>query len=158
MFGMDVLCCDKTGTLTKNELIIDPKEIWLATDHDTHSSSTTSSSREANVDELLVTACLACKTENQEPIDRAITSAAPEAARSARENFRVLKFVPFNPVDKRAEAHVEETHLAKTDDKAQQSPTTSSSSGPPALRRRRRFRASKGAPNVMVAHAGLPGE
>ena len=87
---MDVICLDKTGTVTQNRLSVESLE--------PRSSS--------SPDELLHLAALASDEATQDPIDLAILAAAREHGLSdgpAREAF-----VPFDPDTKRSEAQVRE--------------------------------------------------
>ncbi len=77
--GMDVLCTDKTGTITENRLA-------LATTFPFHGFSE---------DDVLRAAAFACDPSTQDPIDLAILSAA--AARGLRERRERLEFLPFDP-------------------------------------------------------------
>ncbi len=90
MAGMDVLCSDKTGTLTQNRLAVgEPEPV-----------------EERDPAEIVLWAALACDPENDDdPIDRAILSALPEP--SMLEGYRRIAFQPFDPVRKRADAEVE---------------------------------------------------
>jgi H+-transporting ATPase len=86
--GMDVLCSDKTGTLTQNRLTLgDPLPL-----HGVTSS------------EVLEAGLLASRPEDHDPIDDAIL-AAPNASAVTRP-YRAIRFDPFDPVRKRAEATV----------------------------------------------------
>jgi H+-transporting ATPase len=88
MAGMDVLCSDKTGTLTKNELTLgDPVVIGASDAHD-----------------LVLAAALASKTESNDSIDLAVRRGLPDEAK-LRE-FVQTTFRPFDPVSKRTEAEV----------------------------------------------------
>jgi H+-transporting ATPase len=89
MASIDVLCADKTGTLTQNRLAVSRTAVIAAVDED----------------ELLQMAALACDSSDDDPIDRAILAATPEQRSS--EGFRVVVFEPFDPVHKRAAATVE---------------------------------------------------
>ncbi len=87
MAGMDILCSDKTGTLTKNELTLgDPVLIGAKSN-----------------DELLQAADLTCERDAPDPIDLAILRAMGDRPPSGK----VIQFVPFDPVRKRAEATVQ---------------------------------------------------
>ena len=77
--GMDVLCTDKTGTITENRLA-------LAATFPFHGLSE---------DEVLHAAALACDSSTQDPIDLAILSAAE--GRGLYEKRERLEFVPFDP-------------------------------------------------------------
>src|SRR5581483_5316090 len=83
--AMDVLCTDKTGTLTENRLHVG--EVWAAPP--------------ATPDELLRLAGLASDAAGQDPIDVALLAAAPAAGPARR-----IGFVPFDPSTKRTEATV----------------------------------------------------
>jgi H+-transporting ATPase len=86
MAGMDILCSDKTGTLTQNRLTLGEPQLFEA----------------ADAGELILTAALASKAENNDSIDSAILKgvATPEALNT----FEALAFIPFDPVNKRTEA------------------------------------------------------
>jgi len=93
MAGVDVLCADKTGTLTKNQLTAgEPVPIGLGyTKRD-----------------VLLYAALASREEDKDPIDLAVLSAASkEGVMEELRKYRVIKFTPFDPVIKRTEALVE---------------------------------------------------
>ncbi|MCH0561709.1 plasma-membrane proton-efflux P-type ATPase [Streptomyces sp. MUM 2J] len=85
--GIDVLCSDKTGTLTQNRLAVATP--WTAPG--------------ADAAELLAAAALASRAEDRDPIDLAVLAAAPQEADSGGE---VVAFTPFDPVSKRTEATV----------------------------------------------------
>ena len=82
--GIDMLCSDKTGTLTQNRLAVAAR--WTATGSD---------------DELLGVATLASRAEDNDLIDLAVIAAAGE-----RPALRVDQFIAFDPVSKRTEALV----------------------------------------------------
>ena len=92
MAGMDILCSDKTGTLTQNRLT-------LGTPHTVDGVDT---------DELLLIAALASKAENNDSIDSAVIGALDDPNRL--EGFDALAFMPFDPVGKRTEATVREAN------------------------------------------------
>ncbi|MCV7344256.1 plasma-membrane proton-efflux P-type ATPase [Mycolicibacterium rhodesiae] len=81
--GMDLLCSDKTGTLTQNQLAV--AAVWTA---DGVSEQT-----------LLATAALASRAEDNDPIDLAVLASAVQVPAA-----EVSVFVPFDPVSKRTEA------------------------------------------------------
>ncbi len=87
--GMDLLCSDKTGTLTQNQLTLGEP------------FSLPGVSRE----ELLLSAALASRGEDQDPIDLAVLGKVPASANLP--GYRVLHFQPFDPVHKRTEATVQ---------------------------------------------------
>jgi len=91
MAGMDVLCTDKTGTLTRNALAVGEPDVIAAKD----------------ADELLLAAALASRTDQvDDPIDAAIVGALDNSDERLRP-YRVVAFEPFDPVRKRAEAEIE---------------------------------------------------
>lgn len=84
--GMDVLCSDKTGTLTKNELTLgDPFLLPGVTKA-----------------EILRAAALASRAEDQDAIDLAVLAGAKETVDD--ELPAVEHYQPFDPVNKRTEA------------------------------------------------------
>ena len=84
--SIDVLCADKTGTLTRNELKVTAIRPMPGFD-DSH---------------VLGMAALASSEGGQDPVDGAIRSAAAQAA--ASDLPKLSKFVPFDPSTKMSEA------------------------------------------------------
>jgi H+-transporting ATPase len=90
MAGMDVLCSDKTGTLTKNKLVVGDPALFEAKDSD----------------EILLAAALASRVDNEDdPIDGAILKALGSTDKLA--GYRQAGFEPFDPVRKQADADIE---------------------------------------------------
>ncbi|HET6378243.1 MAG TPA: plasma-membrane proton-efflux P-type ATPase, partial [Methylocella sp.] len=89
MAGMEVLCSDKTGTLTQNRLTLGEISSW----------------GEANPQQVLRAAALASRAEDQDPVDLAVLAGVkdPESLRG----YTQTAFVPFDPVTKRTEASVQ---------------------------------------------------
>ncbi len=87
MAGMDVLCSDKTGTLTKNELTLGEPIVMGADD----------------AEDLVLAAALASREEDADPIDSAIVA---RVDRGDLSHFTTDHFEPFDPVRKRADAEV----------------------------------------------------
>jgi len=87
---LDVLCSDKTGTLTRNELAL------------------TAIHPEPGFDEahVLAMAALASSDGGEDPVDAAIRAAATKAntANPPKLTFKLTKFVPFDPATKMSEA------------------------------------------------------
>ena len=82
--GMDILCSDKTGTLTKNELTVgDVMAI------------------EKSIDDVLFTAALASNIQGDDPIDKAILSKIKNL--DELKKYKIDKAIPFDPVIKRTE-------------------------------------------------------
>ncbi|HUO04348.1 MAG TPA: plasma-membrane proton-efflux P-type ATPase [Candidatus Binataceae bacterium] len=88
MAGMDVLCSDKTGTLTKNQLKLGKPVVFAA----------------RSEQDLILSAALASGTEGGDTIDDAILSALHDPGEM--KACRVTRFSPFDPVRKRTEAEV----------------------------------------------------
>jgi H+-transporting ATPase len=86
--GIDVLCCDKTGTLTRNELAVVSVGTMFGFD-------------EAHV---LALAALASSEGGQDPVDVAIRAAS--ARQKVADGPALVDFLPFDPSVKRAEATV----------------------------------------------------
>ncbi|AES73783.1 putative proton-exporting ATPase [Medicago truncatula] len=87
MAGMDVLCSDKTGTLTLNKLSVDKNLIEVF-------------AKGVEKDYVILLAARASRTENQDAIDAAIVGMLADP-KEARAGVREVHFFPFNPVDKR---------------------------------------------------------
>lgn len=86
MAGVDILCSDKTGTLTKNQLTLgDP--IPLAA---------------PDPQEIVLAAALASRIEDGDVIDSAVVAAL--ADRDVLSTYMVSEFIPFDPVSKRTQA------------------------------------------------------
>jgi H+-transporting ATPase len=93
MAGMDILCSDKTGTITTNRIVVTetvPMGSYTETD-------------------IIRYACMASKKENQDVIDNAIFKKAEEfdTLKNVQSQYSVLNFKPFDPVSKRTEADIE---------------------------------------------------
>jgi H+-transporting ATPase len=93
MAGVDVLCSDKTGTITKNELTVVTAQTF----------------GKFTFDDILLFGTLASREENRDPIDDAVIAKAKEnrSIAASLSNYQVLDFKPFDPVSKRTEATVE---------------------------------------------------
>ncbi|KAL7193899.1 hypothetical protein ACSBR2_025523 [Camellia fascicularis] len=87
MAGMDVLCSDKTGTLTLNKLSVDKNLIEVFANG-------------VDKEHVMLLAARASRTENQDAIDAAIVGMLADP-KEARAGIREVHFFPFNPVDKR---------------------------------------------------------
>ncbi len=88
MAGMDVLCSDKTGTLTQNKLTLgEPFCVDGVT-----------------ADEVILSAALASRAENRDTIDLAVLGGLKDGQQLS--SYRVTHFQPFDPVHKRTEATV----------------------------------------------------
>lgn len=87
MAGMDVLCSDKTGTLTLNRLTVDRNLIEVF-------------AKDMDKDTVVLLAARASRLENQDAIDTAIINMLADP-KEARANITEVHFLPFNPVDKR---------------------------------------------------------
>ncbi|PSS18162.1 ATPase [Actinidia chinensis var. chinensis] len=87
MAGMDVLCSDKTGTLTLNRLTVDRNLIEVF-------------NNDMDKEMVVLLAARAARLENQDAIDTAIVNMLADP-KEARANITEVHFLPFNPVDKR---------------------------------------------------------
>ncbi|MGZ4939574.1 MAG: HAD-IC family P-type ATPase, partial [Halobacteriota archaeon] len=92
MAGVDILCSDKTGTITKNELTL----------ADTHPLESFTS------EDVLRCAVLASRAEDQDPIDATIIAHAKDEhlVDAQLGAYETTTFVPFDPVSKRTEATI----------------------------------------------------
>jgi H+-transporting ATPase len=90
--GLDVLCSDKTGTLTLNELTVEDPIVLDKT---------------ITAEELLFNSGLAAAPTNRDAIDSAVIGALTAAQLEQMESeYEVLEFVPFDPVSKRTVSYV----------------------------------------------------
>ena len=85
--SLDVLCIDKTGTLTRNELAVAAIRAMPGFDES----------------RVLALAALASADGGQDPVDAAVRAAAVSQKPNA-EVLTVTKFVPFDPATKMSEA------------------------------------------------------
>ena len=91
MASMDILCSDKTGTLTRNRLTLGNIELFDAGDGQ----------------EVLLAAALASREEDRDAIDEAILQGLSD--REHIRHFKQTAFVPFDPVHKRTEATIRDS-------------------------------------------------
>ena len=93
MAGMDVLCSDKTGTITQNKITL--------------SEFVPFGNFKEN--DLLLYGSLASREEDNDPIDNAILlkAKASEPLKTKIESYKIKEFKPFDPVIKHTEATVE---------------------------------------------------
>ncbi len=89
MAGVDILCSDKTGTLTQNKLTLGEPVPFAAKD----------------TQELILMGALASKEENQDALDLAVIGGLQR--KESLEAYSQLKFSPFDPVCKRTEAIIQ---------------------------------------------------
>uniref|UniRef100_A0A1J3J2K9 Plasma membrane ATPase n=1 Tax=Noccaea caerulescens TaxID=107243 RepID=A0A1J3J2K9_NOCCA len=87
MAGMDVLCSDKTGTLTLNKLSVDKNLIEIF-------------KKGIDTDMAVLMAARAARLENQDAIDTAIVSMLSDP-KEARAGIQELHFLPFSPANRR---------------------------------------------------------
>jgi H+-transporting ATPase len=90
--GIDILCSDKTGTLTRNELAVMSVRAMPGFD-DGH---------------VLALAALASSDGGQDPVDAAIRAAA--ARQPVTDELELVNFLAFDPTVKRSEATVREAN------------------------------------------------
>jgi H+-transporting ATPase len=89
--GVDVLCSDKTGTLTQNKLTLgDPFGV-----------------DGIPAEQVILNAALASRAENNDTIDLAILGCLKND--QALKDYQVVHFQPFDPVHKRTEATIKGT-------------------------------------------------
>ncbi|KAJ1547633.1 hypothetical protein HK405_005321 [Cladochytrium tenue] len=134
--SMSILCSDKTGTLTLNELTFDVP--FLANKGSTNDDFVGSGVQYTDQD-LLLTSFFASEPGAQDAIESAIRAAAQErveilASRTEHDltipGYKINNFIPFNPTSKYTEATVTDLETGK------------------------QFRCIKGAPQVIVRMVG----
>ncbi|MBI3737577.1 MAG: plasma-membrane proton-efflux P-type ATPase [Chloroflexi bacterium] len=89
--GMDVLCSDKTGTITENRLSVAKLSSYVYQDEN----------------DLLRLGAMACDPSTQDPLDLAILQRAQECGVSPDFDLR-RQFLPFEPATKRSEAYFQQ--------------------------------------------------
>ncbi len=88
--GVDMLCADKTGTLTQNKLTLgDPFGV-----------------NNFPADQVILNGALASRAENNDTIDLAVLGGLKD--KDAMKGYDVVHFQPFDPVHKRTEATVKD--------------------------------------------------
>jgi H+-transporting ATPase len=86
--GVDILCADKTGTLTQNKLTLgDPFAV-----------------NNVPAEQVLLNAALASRADNNDTIDLAVLDGLKN--KDALKGYQEIHFRPFDPVHKRTEATV----------------------------------------------------
>lgn len=89
--GVDVLCSDKTGTLTQNKMSIGEPELY----------------NNFTEKDLLLYAILASRKENNDPIEMPIFIKASELGiEQTFSPYTQEKFIPFDPIRKRTDATI----------------------------------------------------
>ncbi len=88
MAGIDVLCSDKTGTLTQNKLTLGEPFCVQGT----------------NSNQLIEYASLASRLEDEDPIDLAVLERLQKD--TSWDTYKIISYQPFDPIQKRTEAEV----------------------------------------------------
>ncbi|MFZ5452249.1 MAG: plasma-membrane proton-efflux P-type ATPase [Thermodesulfobacteriota bacterium] len=90
MAGVNILCSDKTGTLTLNQLTLGEPVTFAAQDQQ----------------ELIMWGALASKEEDRDPIDLAVLEGLKD--KQVVSGYHQTQFMPFDPVGKRTESTIKD--------------------------------------------------
>ncbi len=89
--GVDILCSDKTGTLTQNRMTISNPVVFAG----------------HTVKELMLCAALSSKEEDRDPMEVPIFEYIQKTEGTDElKKYQQMKFTPFDPISKRTEASV----------------------------------------------------
>ncbi len=88
--GIDILCSDKTGTLTQNKLTLSDTVGFGSTE----------------MEQIILCGALASREEDKDPIDNAVISSLKDV--KILSSYQTIHFQPFDPVHKRTEATVKD--------------------------------------------------
>ena len=88
--GVDVLCSDKTGTLTKNQLTLGDVSLIDA----------------KNDQDVIFAGALASRSSDHDAIDDAVINAVKD--KSKLSEWEITKYTPFDPIIKRTEAQLKD--------------------------------------------------
>ena len=88
--GVDVLCSDKTGTLTLNQLTLQTPITFNNT----------------STDDIILAASLACQKNSTDALDLAVLKAMKDP--KILDQYQPIDFVPFDPVNKKTIGHVKD--------------------------------------------------
>jgi H+-transporting ATPase len=96
MAGVDILCSDKTGTITLNAIKVAEVVPFQG----------------FTKKEVLLCGTLASREEDQDVIDNAVIENA-RVEQTASADYKVVEFKPFDPVSKKTEATIEDNSSSK---------------------------------------------
>jgi H+-transporting ATPase len=143
--GVDVLCADKTGTLTQNKLTLgDPFAV-----------------NQVSAEQIVLAAALASRAEDKDTIDLAVLGGVKD--QNSLKGYQLVHYRPFDPVHKRTEATIKgadgkEFKVSKGAPQVILAMATNAAAIKPSVEKAINDFAARGFRSLGVARAGQDGQ